>query len=214
MAAPGLIATDVWLARGGRPVLEGAAVDVVRGRVTALIAPSGAGKSTLLRCMTRLLDPDRGSIALGGVEICTIPPRELRRRVGLVAQRPVMLDGSVADNLRYGCTPEPADAAVTRALAASGLAADFAGRQARELSGGEQARVAIARAIIRKPEVLLFDEPTSALDDETAAQLGEAFRSLAADGLGLCIATHDRAFASRYADVIVHLDGSAEDAPA
>lgn len=211
-AAPGLVATGLWLSRGGRPVLEGAALAIARGRVTALIAPSGAGKSTLLRCLTRLLDPDRGSITLGGVPVSEIPPRELRHRVGLVAQRPVMLEGSVASNLRYGLSPAPADDVVLQALAASGLAPEFAGRDAGELSGGEQARVAIARAIIRKPEFLLLDEPTAALDEDTAAQLGDTFRALAADGLGVCLAIHDRAFAERYAHGIVHLDGSTEEA--
>ncbi len=209
-AAPGLVATDLWLSRGGRPVLEGAAVAIDRGRVTALIAPSGAGKSTLLRCLTRLLDPDRGRITLGGVPVTEIPPRELRHRVGLVAQRPVMLEGAVSDNLRYGLSPAPAGDVVTAALAASGLAAEFASRDASELSGGEQARAAIARAIIREPEFLLLDEPTAALDADTATQLGDTFRALAADGLGVCLAIHDRAFAERYADGIVHLDGTTE----
>lgn len=206
----GLVATGLWLERDGRAVLQGATLDLPPGLVTALAAPSGAGKSTLLRCLTRLLDPDRGSITLDGVSVLSIPPRELRRRVGLVAQRPVMLEGSVAENLRYGLVPTPGAESVARALASAGLDAAFAPREAAELSGGEQARVAIARAIIRDPEFLLFDEPTAALDGDHAARLGTTFRALAEAGLGLCVATHDRGFAERYADRIVHLDGSAE----
>lgn len=209
-AASGLVARDLRLARGDRSVLAGASIDVPPGQVTALIAPSGAGKSTLLRCLNRLLDPDQGTITLGGVDIRTIPPRALRHRIGLVAQRPVMLEGTVAANLRYALSPVPGDEQVERTLAAAGLTADFAARDARELSGGEQARVAIARAIIREPEILLFDEPTAALDEDSAAQLGDTFRQLATDGLGLCLAIHDRPFAERYADRIVHLDGTTE----
>lgn len=210
---PGLVADDVWLRRGDRQVLSAATVDVPRSCVTALIAPSGAGKSTLLRCMTRFVDIDRGSITLGGVPVGELPPRELRHRVGLVAQKPVMLEGTVAENVAYGLAGEQASAeAVRSALAAAGLATDFASRDARELSGGEQARVALARAIVRGPEILLLDEPTAALDAEVADQLGATFRSLSADGIGLCLAIHDLAFAERYADRIVHLDGTTEPA--
>lgn len=209
-ASDGLVATDLRLSRGDRAVLHGASLTIDRGSITALIAPSGAGKSTLLRCLNRLLDADEGSVTLGGRDIRTIPPRELRHRVGLVAQRPVMLEGTVADNLQYGLDPAADDALVERTLAAAGLGASFASRPADELSGGEQARVAIARAIIREPEILLFDEPTAALDEDTAGQLGETFQRLAASGIGLCLAIHDRAFAERYADRIVHLDGSVE----
>lgn len=208
----GLVATDLWLTRGDRAVLQGATLSVGRGLVTALIAPSGAGKSTLLRCLNRLLDPDRGTITLGGTDIRSIPPRELRQRVGLVAQRPVMLNGSVAANLRYGLDPAPDGPALTRTLAAAGLPETFAARDAQELSGGEQARVALARAIIRDPEILLLDEPTAALDAEVAQQLGETFRSLASGGIGLCLAIHDLPFAERFADRIVHLDGTEEPA--
>ena len=96
---PGVEARDVWLRRGGRVVLAGASLDVPPGCVTALLAPSGAGKSTLLRCLNRLLEPDRGTITLDGADVRGLEPRALRRRVGLVAQTPVMLPGDVAANV-------------------------------------------------------------------------------------------------------------------
>lgn len=207
----GLVASGVWLERGDRTVLSGAAIEIPRSCVTALIAPSGAGKSTLLRCLTRFVDPDRGEITLAGVPIGDLLPRELRHRVGLVAQRPVMLDGTVAENVAYGLSGEAASGkAVTQALASAGLSPDFADRDAGELSGGEQARVALARAIVRGPEILLLDEPTAALDADVAEQLGATFRALAAHGIGLCLAIHDLPFAERFADRIVHLDGTQE----
>ncbi|WP_051470988.1 ABC transporter ATP-binding protein [Patulibacter minatonensis] len=203
----GLIATDVWLARGGRDVLRGATLAVPPGAVTALIAPSGAGKSTLLRCLNRLLEPDRGTITLDGVDVRELPPRELRHRVGLVGQAPVMLDGSVRDNLAYGLRSPLTDDAAAAALTAAGLDDTFAARSAQELSGGERARVALARAVVRRPAALVLDEPTAALDADVARQVGATLRSLAAEGLAVCLAIHDVPFARAVADRVVGLDG-------
>ncbi|MDO9356437.1 MAG: ATP-binding cassette domain-containing protein [Solirubrobacteraceae bacterium] len=209
LATGGVSATDLWLSRGGREILRGARLEVPRACVTALIAPSGAGKSTLLRCVTRLLDPDRGTITVGGQDVQTIPPRELRRRVGLVAQRATMFPGTVGDNVAYALEGVgPAHDRVRQAIEAAGLVGDWASRAADELSGGEQARVAIARALVRDPEVLLLDEPTAALDHETGELVGATLRRLAEDGIGICLAIHDLPFARRFADRAVHLDGS------
>lgn len=205
--AGGLVAEGVWARRGDRDVLRGVSATIPSGAVTALVAPSGAGKSTLLRCMTRLLDIDRGTIALAGTDIRVIAPRELRHRIGLVSQTPVMLPGSVGDNVGYGLGAAQGDreGRIRAALEAAGLNEGFAGRDAAELSGGEQARVAIARAIIRDPQILLLDEPTAALDAATAEPIGETLRRLAGDGLGIGMATHDLAFAERFAVRVVEL---------
>ncbi|MDA0178943.1 ABC transporter ATP-binding protein [Solirubrobacter phytolaccae] len=178
-------------------VLRGAALRVQRGEVVALTAPSGAGKSTLLRAVVRLVPLDGGVVRLDGTDVATLDPRVLRRRVGFVAQRPVMLPGTVADNLTYALD-EPADLAA--ALDAAGLDASFADRDATRLSGGEQARVAIARALTRKPEVLLLDEPTSGLDAPLAEAIGRHVRELAAAGLAICLTSHDRAVVTGWAD--------------
>jgi len=204
-AAAGLVARDVRLARGGRPLLHGAHLTVPRGTVTALVAPSGAGKSTLLRCLNRLAEPDGGTIELDGRDVRELDPRELRRRVGLVAQTPVMLPGTVRDNVAYGL-PDATDRDVAVALEAAGLDDGFAGRDAHELSGGERARVALARAFSRRPEVLLLDEPTAALDADVAELIGATLRERAAAGLGVCLAVHDVPFARAIADRVVGLD--------
>src|SRR6478609_6229327 len=164
-------------------VLRDAALSVRPGEVVALTAPSGAGKSTLLRACVRLVD-STGSITLDGADVRSLDPRVLRRRVGFVAQRPVMLPGTVAENLAYGVA-DPASAAA--------LDVSFLERDASRLSGGEQARVAIARALTRRPEVLLLDEPTTGLDAPLAAAIGAQVRALAADGLAVCLTSHDRA---------------------
>ncbi|MGB2711136.1 MAG: ATP-binding cassette domain-containing protein, partial [Conexibacter sp.] len=162
------------------------------------------GKSTLLRCLNRLLQPDRGTVTLDGVDIRELEPCALRRRVGLVAQEPAMLPGDVAANVGYALDALPAER-LDAALAAAGLDASFATRRADALSGGERARVAIARAIAREPELLLLDEPTAALDADAAAVVAATLVRLAREGLGICLATHDLALAERIADRSVRL---------
>src|SRR3954447_2057956 len=160
---PGLTVEQLEVRLAGRVVLSGVGLTVERGEVVTVEGRSGVGKSTLLRSVVRLVEPVSGRIALDGQDVTGLDARLLRRRVGLVAQAPVMLPGTVAENLRYANaagTPE----ALARALAAAGLDASFAARHAAELSGGERARVAVARALARGPEVLLLDEPTAALD--------------------------------------------------
>jgi ABC-type cobalamin/Fe3+-siderophores transport system ATPase subunit len=224
-AATGLQLRDLTLSRDGRVVLRGCTMAAPRGQVTVVVAPSGAGKSTLLRCCNRLLEPDAGTVLLDGAPIAAQPACELRRRVGLVAQTPLMLPGTVRDNLAYGLEAParggkrgragegavdergPAgERALTAALAAAGLDEAFLPRAAEELSGGERARVALARALTRGPELLLLDEPTAALDAVAAGHVAETVRRLAHErGLGILVATHDLPFAAAVADRAVAL---------
>jgi ABC-type cobalamin/Fe3+-siderophores transport system ATPase subunit len=199
---------DLVVVLGDRTVLDGVSLAVPGGQVTALVAPSGTGKSTLLRALVRLVPAEAGAVRLDDADVFALPAPELRRRVGLVAQTPVMLPGTVTDNLAHGLGDGGLPAAARdEALRAAGLdAAAFAQREARRLSGGERARVAIARALTRRPEVLLLDEPTAALDAETADRIGATLRALAAgDGLAILAATHDRAWGGRWADREHHL---------
>jgi len=195
----GIQVRDLRVTLAGRRVLDGVALSVPCSQVTGLLAPSGAGKSTLLRACVRLVEADAGSITLGGEDILALDARVLRRRVGFVAQSPAMLPGSVADNLRHG-VDGLGDDELLEALRAASLDPAFAGRTARELSGGERARVALARALTRGPRLLLLDEPTAALDDAAAARIGQTLRGLRDRGLGICVATHDERFAETWAD--------------
>jgi ABC-type multidrug transport system ATPase subunit len=208
----GLSAVGLRVALADRDVLRDVSISVPPRRSTALLAPSGAGKSTLLRCLVGLVEVQAGTVTLDGVDARTLDARQLRRRVGLVAQTPLMLPGTVEENLGYGLDALPADRRDS-ALAAAGLDPAFASRPARELSGGERARVAIARALTRDPEVLLLDEPTAALDEDTSARLGETLRGLADGGLGLLVATHDRRWAERFCDARIELAGAHVGAP-
>jgi ABC-type multidrug transport system fused ATPase/permease subunit len=201
--------SDLQVTRAGRPVLRDLSFSAARGQVLALVGPSGSGKSTLLRCLNRLADPQAGTIVLDGTDIRALDPPALRRRVALVAQTPAMLPGSVEDNLAYALPALPV-ADRDAALAAAGLDASFAARPARALSGGERARVALARALTRAPDALLLDEPTAALDPDTAELIAATITALAARDLIVIVATHDLALADQVADATLRLDGTHE----
>jgi len=207
----GLAVRGLAVGHGDRTVLREIAFDARKGTVTALVGPSGAGKSTLLRCLNRLLVPQAGTVLLDGADTAQLDPCALRRRVGLVGQVPVMLPGSVRENLTYALDPAPVgDGLLADTLRAAGLDAAFLDSPAAELSGGERARVALARALTRAPELLLLDEPTAALDAATARHVGATLTSLARDGLCVVVATHDLSFAADVADRVVALrDGTA-----
>jgi ABC-type multidrug transport system ATPase subunit len=207
----GLVVHGLTVARGERVVLRDVSFDVPKGTVTALVGPSGAGKSTLLRCLNRLLVAQAGAVLLDGEDTASLEPCTLRRRVGLVGQKPVMLPGSVRENLAYGLDPTTvSEPRLSQALADAGLDATFLDRPSGELSGGEQARVALARTLTREPELLLLDEPTAALDAAASEHVGATLRTLARAGLGVVVATHDLPFAATVAEHVLLLrDGSA-----
>jgi ABC-type iron transport system FetAB ATPase subunit len=208
-----LEARGLAVARGGRTVAGPVDLRVRAGEVVALVGPSGAGKSSVLRALVRLDEPAGGEVLVDGVLAGELDPRDLRRRVGLVAQHPVMLPGSVRDNLAYGLGEHDPDA-LAAALEASGLDRSFLERPARELSGGESARVAVARALVRGPRALLLDEPTAALDADAAAGIAELVQTLAGRGLGVLVVTHDEAWAGRAAGRTVRLGAGGAVAPA
>jgi ABC-type multidrug transport system fused ATPase/permease subunit len=204
LMSTGIAVRDLRVRRAGRPVLDGVTFDAARGRVLALTGASGSGKSTLLRCLNRLAEADAGTITLDGEDILALDPPVLRRRVALVAQAPVMLPGTVADNLAYGLV-DLQDGARDDALKAAGLDPEFLPRTARALSGGERARVALARALTRDPDAILLDEPTAALDPDTAAHIAQTIPALARRDLIVIVATHDRALADAVADATLTL---------
>lgn len=174
------------------------------GRCTAVVGPSGAGKSTLLRLLDRLLEPTSGRVLFHGAALTTYDVLELRSRVGLVQQAPVLLGAHVLADLRVGrpgLTPDEAAALLERA-GLEGLPMD---RETSSLSGGEAQRLCLARALAVGPEVLLLDEPTSALDAVAAQSVERVIRSLVADGLTAVLVSHDLRQARRLADDVVVL---------
>ncbi len=196
---------DVVVERGGRRALDGCTV-TIGGGSTAVVGPSGAGKSSLLRLLNRLDVPTSGTVRFGGHDVRELDPRVLRRKVGMVFQRPTPFPGSVADNLR-AANPDASDELVVGRLAAVGLAADLVDVEARDLSGGEQQRVCLARTLVTDPQVLLLDEPTSALDGDAVRDVERAVAALVDGGLHAVWVSHDPAQVERVATTVVRLEG-------
>jgi putative ABC transport system ATP-binding protein len=195
------------LTRGKRPVLNDITTAFRRGVVTAVVGPSGAGKSSLLRCLNRLEEPDRGRVTLDGTDIRSLEPTSLRRRVGMIFQTPVILEGGVRSNLLYGF-PDQSEEQLSNALEAAGLPGAFLDRESSALSVGQAQRVCIARALVRDPEVILMDEPTSALDRDATARIESLLGSLLDRKLTIVLVTHDLGQARRVADSgVLMMDG-------
>ncbi len=200
--------------KNGRKLLEGVSLDLCPGQLLALIGPSGGGKSTLLRLLNRLDEMTAGRILLRGDDIRQLPVTELRRKVAMVMQKPVMFAGSVLQNLQspFALRREPPPVAdspqLNQVLELCGLNQDFLGRPAEQLSIGQQQRVSLARALLTEPQLLLLDEPTSALDRPAADRLGELlYRLCRQRQIAVLMITHDLRLAERIADWVVFLQG-------
>jgi putative ABC transport system ATP-binding protein len=174
--------------------------------VTVVAGPSGAGKSTLLRLCNRLEVPTTGCVRFRGDDVATLDPLRLRRRVGMVFQRPTPFAGTVRDNLVVA-EPELSDETAADALERAELDLSFLDRPGHELSGGEAQRLCLARTLVTGPEVLLMDEPTSALDPRATRALERLARALADDDVPVIWVTHDLAQMRRLADRVMVLVG-------
>lgn len=180
-------------------MLEDITLRITAGTITALVGQSGAGKTSLLRCMNGLDRPAAGTVRLQGDDVVRIKPQELRRRVGMIFQVPVLFEGTVVENLEYGLdNPDPRRA--LEVLESVGLEDSLAERPARALSVGQGQRVCLARALMRRPEILLMDEPTSSLDKDAGAVIEALVTGLRDDGLTVVFVTHDLRQAQRVAD--------------
>ncbi|PWS38224.1 ABC transporter ATP-binding protein [Falsiroseomonas bella] len=199
-----LRAEGLRFAAGGVEILHGLDFSLVAGAPTVILGPNGAGKSVLLRVLHGLLEPTGGTLRW------SLPAEAAQRRQAMVFQRPVMLRRSVLANalypLRLAGLPE-AEAAARAALDRVGMAA-LADRPARKLSGGEQQRLALARAWALAPEILFLDEPTAALDPAATRQVEEIIGAIAASGTKVVMTTHHLGQARRLAgDVMLLLGG-------
>jgi ABC-type polar amino acid transport system ATPase subunit len=180
-----------------------------------LIGPSGCGKSTLLRCLNRLEEPSGGAVLFRGAPITGpgVDVNALRRQIGMVFQRfnlfphlTALENVALAPRKVLGLSREAAEARARDLLDQVFLAAK-ANAYPDELSGGQQQRVAIARALAMQPAVLLFDEPTSSLDPELVGEVLAVIGDLAREGMTMCVATHEMAFAEEVAHRVLFLDG-------
>jgi putative ABC transport system ATP-binding protein len=194
----------VTVERSGRRVLDELSATIPAAGITVISGPSGAGKTTLLRLCNRLEIPDAGTVWYRGQPLDELDPLVLRRRVGMVFQRPTPFPGSVAGNLAVAC-PDAGAGQMSDALRRVALDPGLLGQEARSLSGGELQRMCLARTLVTQPQTLLLDEPTSALDARPKLVFESTARDLAAQGITIVWVTHDDVQADRIADRIYHL---------
>jgi len=228
MSRPVLEIRDVHKSYGTTQVLTGVDLTVRSGEVLCLIGPSGAGKSTLLRLINHLEQPDRGLIRLDGEtvgyqererrgrnELIELRENDLaaqRARIGMVFQHFNLFSHKTAlENVTLGpltvhkTAPAVAEEQALRLLERVGLGHRLHAYPG-SLSGGEQQRVSIARALAMRPALLLFDEPTSALDPERVGEVLAVMRDLAADGMTMVVVTHEFGFAREAGDTAAFMD--------
>ena len=179
------------------PVLRHVTLALKAGELAALAGPNGAGKSTLIHAIPRFIEPRTGKLLFNGVDARELSLAVIRERIGLVFQQEALFSATIADNIRYD-TPQATDQEVAAAAALAG-AADFIkrlpdgyatmlGRRGARLSVGQKQRIAIARALLRKPDVLILDEPTAPLDPGSKSGLMLTLRKIAHDRIVLLIA--------------------------
>ena len=186
-------------------------LELRQGEIYLLHGPNGSGKSTLLHLLALLLIPAEGEICYQGVSVLSAQERQrLRRQITLVEQSPFLFNTSVYQNLAFGLRLRDVHGdlqrrRITHALQAVGLE-DFENRRAKELSGGETRRVALARAMVLRPQLLLLDEPTAGLDSESLPVFERCLSTLPDQGTTVVIASHDADQQRRLGGTSLYLD--------
>lgn len=204
-----LTGTSLIVEREGRRLIDNLSLSIggegEGAQLSVILGPNGAGKSLLLRLLSGLLIPDAGQVTWGGAR----PSRASQLKLGHVFQKPVLLRRSTLANLHYalaakGCTRREQHAKAEAALRRAGLMAR-ADQAARLLSGGEQQRLALARALALEPQVLVLDEPTANVDPASTLSIERMIRSAAHEGTKIVLVTHDLGQAQRLADEVLFM---------
>jgi len=202
---PALLPLDVAglrLSLGGHELLCDLSVTIDTPEITIIMGPNGAGKSLLLRCLHGLLDPTEGRVLWNGKPATA----DVRRRQAMVFQRPVLLRRSVLANVQFAqtahaCVDDAQAHALLKAMRLDGME----DRPARKLSGGEQQRLALARALSTRPDVLFLDEPTASLDPASTRIIEDTVRDVSQDGVKVVFVTHNVHQARRLAGDLVFM---------
>lgn len=195
----------------GLNILNNISMEINPNDFVVLLGPSGSGKSTLLRMLNCLNSPTSGDIFFHNQSIFEIDTIELRKKVGMVFQSPTMTNGSVKDNLiltqNWVKDEEPSsESELIKTLEQVGLDSNFLEKDAKSLSGGEQQRIALARVLLNKPEVLLLDEPTANLDPQLAQKILKLIYGLYRElGLTVVLVSHHHSEIKKFAKRIVYL---------
>ena len=207
-----IVVKDLKKNYNGLDVFKGIDLTINKGDVVCLVGPSGCGKSTFLRCLTRLEEPDGGTVMLDGKEITERDIDATRAQMGMVFQHFNLFPHlTVKKNItlapvKLGLMKQAeADAKAMELLERIGLA-DKADTYPNMLSGGQKQRIAIVRALAMNPDVLLFDEPTSALDPEMVGEVLELMKELARSGMTMVCVTHEMGFAREVASRVIFID--------
>lgn len=207
----------------GNDVLKNISTEIKKGEVVFVVGPSGSGKSTFLRCMNLLEQPTGGQIFFEGTDITekSVNIDKLRQKMGMVFQQfnlfphmSILKNMTIAPVKLLGMKEAEAQAEAEKLLTRIGLL-DKKDAYPDQLSGGQKQRVAIVRALMMKPDVMLFDEPTSALDPEMVGEVLSVMRELANEHMTMIVVTHEMGFAKEVADRVMFLDGGdfVEEAP-
>jgi len=212
-SAPAIQVEDLRVVRGGRVVIDGISASVPRGSLTGLLGPSGCGKTTLIRAIVGVQIVEGGVVDVLGSPAGSV---ELRRRVGYVTQAPsVYRDLTVRENLRYFAAVVGAPAGDPDRVIGEVSLEDHADDVVSRLSGGQEARVSLAAALLGSPELLLLDEPTVGLDPVLRRSLWDLFHRLADSGVTLLVSSHVMDEAARCQGLLLMREGRilAQDSP-
>jgi ABC-type multidrug transport system fused ATPase/permease subunit len=204
---------NIYFSYGSKEVISGISFDLNKGETVALVGASGGGKSTLADLLPRFYDTNKGSVSIDGIDIKDVRVADLRSLMGIVTQEPILFNDTVLENIRLGiksATQEEVEKAAKIANAHNFIDAlengylTTIGDRGSKLSGGQRQRLAIARAVLKNPEILILDEATSALDTESENLVQEALENLMKGRTSLVIA--HRLSTIQHADKIIVID--------